>query len=279
MINNCYQKNNNMKNIKYLFFLLILPVFFFACEDNQIYDGPARVKFEKATNRITIPLKDTIDVVKVQLVSAPLNIPTDVKVTLTGGSAEKGKHFDVTLPEKLTIPAGENIVSFEIKLHYSAFGFMEERTLEFSLEGPDHATAIPVVNKYTLTVVPIATLTYSSIGTGKYQSVAFGGTFDVKYERCDQLPNRYIVVDAFANPFEVIVDPASKTATVKAQDLGEDIFGAGTNTWIQCTAGKYSPGVITFDGGTWDNAYWTSEGMSSGYRLVEEIFILPDGGY
>lgn len=268
-----------MKNLKYIFLLLILPAMFFACEDEKTYDGPARVKFEKTANNITIPLNDTIDIVNVQLVSAPLKSATDVKVTVSGGTAERGKHFNVSLPEKLTIPAGENIVSFEIELYYSAFNFLEERTIEFTLEGSSDVTAIPVVDKYTLKAIPVATLTYSEVGVGSYQSIAFGGTYDVTFERCDQLPNIYIMMDFYTNPIEIIVDPANNIATIDPQDVGEDVFGAGSNSWIYCTAGTFYSGVITFGGGVWDNALFTNEGMGSGYRFVEEVITLPAGSW
>ncbi|MDH6304434.1 hypothetical protein M2459_001167 [Parabacteroides sp. PF5-5] len=270
-----------MKNLKYLLFLFILPALFTACEDDQIYDGPARVKFEKTTGRVTIPLTDTTETVRVQLVSAPLKNPIDVKVTVSGGTAEQGKHFDVSLSDKLTIPAGENIVSFDVKLYYSAFSFLEERTIEFTLEGSSAATEIPGVNKFTLTAVPVATLTYTNVGKGVYSSTLFDDPdpTEVEFERCDQLPNNYKMIGFFTNPIEIKVDPAKGTAVIEAQDLGDDLFGEGTNSWLECTNGRYAEGIITFEESDWDNVFYTSEGMSSGAKIGVDIYTLPAGSF
>lgn len=273
-------KNKKMKSIKYLLFLFVLPALFIACEDDLTYDGPARVKFEKTSARAVIPMTDLTEAVRVQLVSAPLNTPVDVTVTITGGTAEKGKHYEISLPEKLTIPAGENIVSFDVKLFYSAFSFMEERTIEFTLEGSDIATAIPGVNKFVLTAVPVADLTYTNVGVGSYSSTLFGGSpEDVEFERCDQLPNTYRMFGFFENPVELKIDPDNGTAVIEAQSIGDDLFDTGASTWLQCTKGRYAAGVITFESSDWDNAFWTNEGMSSGVKIALDIYTLPEGSY
>ena len=111
---------------------------------------------------------------------------------------------------------------------------------------------------------------------GSYVSAAFGGTYSASIDRAVESPNMFRLANFFENIILFSVDKAAGTAVIPSQDLGEDIFGAGSSTWISCSKGTYANGVVTFGGGVWDNAFFTSSAMSSGLRMTSEQIILPD---
>jgi hypothetical protein len=150
---------------------------------------------------------------------------------------------------------------------------------KFAIEFVDPATVISTGGSKITNVDVSRQLTFVSVGSGTYVSTLFGQTFEAPFERAVEAPNLYKLVGFFTNPILINVDFNAGTAVIPLQDLGEDVFNAGSNSWIKCANGAYANGVITFGGGTAANAFFTSQAMTSGAPMTNEKFLLPAGSY
>ena len=147
-------------------------------------------------------------------------------------------------------------------------------TYNIKLSIPENSASLGSYREMTIK----ASMKMEEIGKGLYISAAFGGkTYEVSYRKAIGV-DIYVMSGMFTNDVTFIIDKATGVCTIPDQGLGEDIFGADTETWISCVAGVYLDGKCTFGGGTWDNAFFTSPPpYSSGLPMTSEVFVLPEG--
>ncbi|MCC8145399.1 MAG: hypothetical protein LIO93_02950 [Bacteroidales bacterium] len=204
-------------------------------------------------------------------------VNTNAKVVLSFDDEESEALFSLASDE---ISFGTNpLVPVEIIYDIDKLEF--KKNYAMTLKIADDETTYPLGSDIKETTVTIKrALTFSYVGKGLYTSLLLeGDTEEVDIERADQNPNVYRLSGFYKNAIEFIIDPKNGTAIIDPQDLGEDIFGEGTNSWIWCESGTYSDGVCTFGGNTWDNAWFTDDALEAGAPMENEVIVLPPDSY
>lgn len=267
-----------MKKIKYipiLFFILSAGIFFTSCEADEgavYHQEGTKVSFQLGTLFKSLTTDDG-NTISIGMTRSNTTGDLDVPITLTGG----GQVFNLTSPS-IHFGSGEG-TAYAVINHPGAGGLDPAGAYELKLS-VDSALLSP--SGIALVEISVQRkLTWQKIeNTGLYNSAVFGGVFDAEYEKAAEASNVFRIVGFFENPIIITIDKAAGTATIPDQDLGEDLFGEDTNSWISGTAGTFSNGECFFGGGTWANAIYTSPPpYSSGLRMTNELFVLPEGSY
>ena len=263
-----------MKNIIKYIILSLVVIGFSSCEQDEFkvdYDRslpPAVSFFQPAFIKELAPESD----IKILIARTDASQAAKYQVKLTSTSPATLTLFSLPSSE-VNFAAGEYELSVDINFvlnSLSAAGLQYKFDIEFDgspeiSKGGNAKTAVTVSRKLTW-----------ERKAGYYASAAFGGTFNASIDRAIESPSMFRLANVFDNTILFSIDKVAGTAVIPSQDLGEDIFGAGSNSWISCSKGTYANGVVTFSGGVWDNAFFTSSAMSSGLRMTSEQIILPD---
>ena len=272
-----------MKNIIKLGFLSIVAfALLSACNQDNLRTNPVDEAREAAfsffqPNIVSELLAADNGIIRIILTRTDNSVNAVVPIEMTATAAVKSI-FTLTTPV-VNFNAGEYtataIVGFG-NIERLQAGVQYRFTLAFANE--NETVSIGGSNKAD--IVASRKLTFVKVeAPGTFSSVAFGGAWACDILRAIEAPNFYKLSDFFVNDILFAIDPVAGTAVIPFQPLGEDIFGAGSNSWIECLAGTYANGVCVFGGGTWNNAYYTSQAANSGYRMTNERIILPPGSY
>lgn len=168
---------------------------------------------------------------------------------------------------KVTIKVGlKDVDKMEFNKDYVLKASMPE---SMATEWGVKETALSVVVDYN----------WEEVGEGSYESLIFGGRFKALFLQAVENSSAFKFYDVFKNTISFEIDKQAGTAVMPAQDLGEDVFGAGSNSWIRGLSGTYSNGVVTFGPAGANNAVFTDNTFSSGATFTSEKIHLPAGTY
>lgn len=246
-----------------------------ACnQDNEraFYDesATAAYSFTQATVVAEVSADDNGALqVKVARTHAAEAASVQLKFTAT---AAVGEIFSLATPA-ITFAAGDYEAAARVEFALGKLALAGQYS--FSVAFADPATPVSMGGKAETVVRASRKLTFVNVGTGTYSSAALEETNEVLFERAKESPNVYKLVNCFTNDILMELDTDAGTAKIAAQDCGQDFFGNGTNTWIQCLKGTCAKGVVTFGGDTWDNAFFIDKSLNGGLRMTNEVFTLP----
>lgn len=263
----------NYKYLKIIFGLFFLSLFTVSCESDA----------EKYTTGELDPLGQGISfVTEAYLTDLEIDPAAEQKITLQLTRVVKGEAGSISIkvlqndenvfnvPESANFAADQEEVTVVIPANPKGEGI--PYTLTIALEGEN-------VSAYSGGYTEVSFL-YTVVkwekGLGKYYSPMFGGVFEITVERNSLSPSNFRTPDLFSKTIFFSIDEEKGSATILAQPIGQDVFGAGTESWIQGLKGIYADGVCYFGGNVFDNAFFTDETLKRGATMADERIILPE---
>lgn len=268
------------KIITYLCIAFVALTGLSSCQDYKVeYDPaanpPAVTMYQAAISAELTPAYN--GVLKVLLSRTDASAAESVNISFISSSTYTASIFTLETPVA-TFQVGEFQTAVNVTFNLNNLA-TNNTQYKFSLKIADANQAISKGGYAQTDITAIRKLTYVPVETpATFTSTAFGGNFTFTLYRAVEAPTMYRMAGFFVNTISFTTDPGTGKAVIPAQDLGEDLFVAGTTSWIRGN-GTYSNGVCSFGDGTPNNAYFTNSAMTSGMLMTSEVIRLPAGAY